>query len=86
MWPSGCFGPVGPAPVTGPFWAILFSPLKRPQKGVPGPSGCTQVVLQKRCCSVERHVESQGEKEEDIINHGLLKARREQGALASEED
>lgn len=73
-----------------PFWAPFgpfFFPLsKDPQKGVPGPSGCTQVVSQKRCCSVERHVESQGEKEEDIINHGLLKARREQGALASVED
>lgn len=86
MWLSGYFGPVGPATVTGPFWAILFPLSKDPKRGSQGPVAVPQVVSQKRCCSVERHVESQGEKEEDIINHGLLKARREQGVLARAED
>lgn len=70
-------------PCHRPLLGHSFFPFsKDPKRGVPGPSGRAQVVSQKRCCSVERHVESQGEKEEDIINHGLLKARREQGARA----
>lgn len=73
-------------PITGPFWAFFFPFSKDPKRGSRGPVAVPWVVSQKRCCSVERHVESQGEKEEDIINHGLLKARREQGAPGSAED
>lgn len=35
---SGCFVPVGPAPIQGPFWPFFF-PLSKDPKGVPGPSG-----------------------------------------------
>lgn len=70
-----------PAPTKGPFLAF-FSILKRPQGGPRAQWLSSQVALQRRCCSVERHVESQGEREEDIINHELLKARRVKGELA----
>lgn len=69
-----------------PFGPFFFPFSKDPKRGSQGPVDVPQVVSQKRCCSVERHVESQGEKEEDIINHGLLKARREQGAPGSAGD
>lgn len=77
----GCFVPVGFAPFKGPFLAFLFSSLKRPQGGPRAQWLGSQVASQRRCCSIERHVESQGEREEDIINHELLKARREKGEL-----
>lgn len=81
IWLSGGFGPGGPAPITGPFWAILFSSLKRPQRESQARWLCSRVASQKTCCSIGRHVESQGEKEEDIINHGLLKAGTEKPGL-----
>lgn len=79
---SGRFVPVGPAPIKGPFLAFLFSSLKRPQGGPRAQWLGSQVASQRRCCSIERHVESQGERGEDIINHELLKARGEKGEPA----
>lgn len=64
-------------PSQAPFLSFIF-PLSKDPKGGPRAQWlCSQVASQKTCCSIERHVESWGEKEEHVINHGLLKARRE---------
>lgn len=58
IWLSGGFGPVGPAPNTGPFWTILFSSLKRPQRESQGPvallPGCftEDVLFNREACGV----------------------------------
>lgn len=69
-------------PHQGPFFGLSFFLPQKTPRGSQGPWLGSQVPLQRRCCSIERHVESQGEREEDIIHHELLKARREKGVLA----
>lgn len=67
----GCFVPGGPAPIQGPFWALFPLLFKRPQGGLSAQSLGSQVTSQRPCCPIEWHVESWGEREEDIINHEL---------------
>lgn len=67
---SGCFVPVGPAPTQGPFGLSFF--LFQKTRGGPRAQWLdSQVASQRSCCPIERHVESQGEREEDIINPEL---------------
>lgn len=61
-----------PGPLLGLF-SLLF---KRPQGGLSAQWLGSQVTSQRPCCPIEWHVESWGEREEDIINHELWKARR----------
>lgn len=71
-------------PHPGPLVAFLFSSLKRPQGGPRARWLDSQVASQRPCCPIERHVESPGEREEDIINHELWKNQERAGGLGEQ--
>lgn len=64
-------------PHPGPLLAFSFSSFKRPQGGPRAQWLDSQVASQRPCCPIERPVESQGEREEDRINHEGWESRQD---------
>lgn len=64
-------------PHPGPLLAFPFSSFKRPQGGPRAQWLDSQVASQRPCCPIERPVESQGEREEGMINHEGWESRQD---------
>lgn len=61
---------LGLPPPRAPF-GLSFFLFQKTQGGPRAQWLDSQVASQRPCCPIERHVESRGEREEDIINHEL---------------